>query len=123
MSLGELANHMMNKIDVLFADIGNSIHDVGWTFEEGEKCFEYGSSILELYYIMILIALVLRCRSREHRHALEATGFLVVLNLIGFTMAYMLVEVMNRYISMPMALLLLILCGSLPDISKSKTHK
>lgn len=104
-----IGNHILNKMNILFADVGNSIWNLRWTFQISEEFYSIWSEITTVYYIGLIAILFISCLYRFiHKNIPEET-FLIVLTFIGFSMAYVLVEVMNRYISMLFVPLILIL--------------
>ena len=106
----KLVEHFINKLNVLYCDVGNAPNrDLPSTFEKMPILSRWVVQ-LTTYYYWVLIGLVytVYCRKLKRRSLLQE-DLIPVLSFVGFSMAYMLVEVMNRYSSMPIALLILIL--------------
>lgn len=127
MSVPQFVTHMVNKLGVLLADVGNSIHDLKGTFANAGSVYGFLSNSVTVYYWILLVCvflLLLRVLRQKH---MTAETFLPMLAFIGLTMAYLLVEVMNRYSSMLIALLIVIACmlparGTDPSDSAIHSH-
>ena len=101
--------HITNKLTVLFADVGNSIRDLKWTFLISESAYNFLSDFLTIYYLFLVLCVFVMSVRNMQLNRLVGAEFLAKLTFIGFSMAYMLVEVMNRYSSMLIALLIVII--------------
>lgn len=123
MSVPQFATHMFNKLGVLLADVGNSIHDLKRTFANAGSVYGVLSRSINVYYWVLMACIfLLLLRALKQKHT-AAEAFLPMLAFIGLTMAYMLVEVMNRYSSMLIALLIVIACVlSVPSASAVHSH-
>jgi len=108
MNPSQLFSHITNKLSVLFADVGNAIRDLKWTFQISEKTYNFLSDSVTIFYWFLISFVFLSCLSSVQSKHNSSAVFLSVLTFIGFSMAYMLVEVMNRYSSMLVALLIVI---------------
>lgn len=121
MSVPQLVTHMFNKLGVLLADVGNSIHDLKGTFANAGSVYGVLSRSVNVYYWVLMACIFLLLLRALKQKNIAAEAFLPMLAFVGLTMAYMLVEVMNRYSSMLIALLIVIVC-MLPASSASAIH-
>lgn len=115
MSPVQLCTHLLNKLNVLYADVGNSVHDLQWTFSITAEKYSLITRVTTMQYYLLLIALSTQYFSKRKSSIIFNEAFFPTLTFVGFSMAYMLVEVMNRYSSMPIALLILIAAIGLDD--------
>lgn len=99
----QLINHFANKLNVLFGDSGNSIHDIKYVFGFSEDSWKYKllQSIVSLFYAILLITSTFftwnSVKNRTRSSNLSIT--ILQLTLLGLTSSILIVEVMNRYSS------------------------
>lgn len=121
MSPSQFFTHITNKLTVLFADVGNAIRDLKWTFIISDLMYNFLSDTLTIFYLLVTTGVFVYSLHNLRTNTFSPVVFLPVLTFIGFSMAYMLVEVMNRYSSMLVALLIVII-GILPSSNTLKSH-
>lgn len=95
-SLKMFITHIANKMSVLFANEGNAIYDIRYCLGINNESALYlmCSSIVSLYFALITFGSLLSCIFKRKN---DEDILLLRLLLLGFTAAFVLVEVMNRY--------------------------
>lgn len=93
----QIVNHLTNKVGVLFGDAVNSIYDIRSTFGIAyqSKLHNVLSTVVAVFYVMLL-SLTFLWMVRNYRR-LDITMALVTLSFLGLVAAFLIVEVMNRY--------------------------
>ena len=93
----QIVNHLANKVRVLFGDVVNSTYDIRSTFGIAyqSKLHNVLSTIVAVFYIMLL-SLTFLWMVRNYRK-LDTMTALVTLSFLGLVAAFLIVEVMNRY--------------------------
>lgn len=95
-SLRMFITHIANKMSVLFANEGNAIYDIQYCLGINNESALYliCSSIVSLYFGLIAFGSLFSCIFKRKD---DEAILLLRLLLLGFTAAFVLVEVMNRY--------------------------
>lgn len=95
-SLKMFITHIANKMSVLFANEGNAIYDIWYCLGINNESVLYliCSSMVSLYFALITFGGLLSCIFKRKN---DEGILLLRLLLLGFTAAFVLVEVMNRY--------------------------
>lgn len=109
MSIYQLFTHIVNKFTVLFADVGNAVRDLRWTFQISDGFYNRVSDSLTVYYLLLITSVFINCYKSVRAKIFSWKQFFPMITFVGFSMAYMLVEVMNRYSSMLVALLIVVI--------------
>lgn len=109
MTPATLISHIMHKLDVLYADVGHSIHNLRQMITFDDNSYRHLAAVTSIGYVFLLCCLAVRYVHQFDKKKLHVDLF-ATLSFVGFTMAYMLVEVMNRYVTMPLALMIVVLC-------------
>ena len=93
----QMVNHLANKVGVLFGDVANSIYDIRSTFGIAyqSKLHNVLSTIVAVFYVMLL-SLTFLWMVRNYRK-LDTMMALVTLSFLGLVAAFLIVEVINRY--------------------------
>lgn len=93
----QFINHIANKIGVLFGDAVDSIYDIRQTFgiKQGSILHNILSSAVATFYVL-LVVLSFIFITNNYKKLGDTTGF-VLLCFIGLVAAFLMVEVMNRY--------------------------
>ena len=101
----QFINHIANKLNVLFGDSGNSIHDLHHVFQVDLSSWKYRllQSLVALFFTsMLLASIFFTWKSIGTDTPAATTGLsipMLQLALLGLTAGFLLVEVMNRYSS------------------------
>lgn len=109
----QFLTHLHNKLTVLLADVGNAIYDIVFAFQSSESTVRFWIFLRNYgtgYFLLLTAGIFMRLLRKVKTHHLPEVTFLPALTFIGLVMAYTLVEVMNRYSSMLVALLIVIVC-------------
>ena len=95
-SLKMFITHIANKMSVLFANEGNAIYDIRYCLGINNESALYliCSSMVSLYFALIVFGSLFSCIFKRKN---DEFILLLRLLLLGFTSAFVLVEVMNRY--------------------------
>ena len=114
-SHGRLVPHLLNKTGVIFGDVRNSIYDVTNVFGVSRKSGTYNllqDFIMGFYLIVfgLFFVFVLARFKDGDKNENEDNDYslLLVISFIGFFLAMLLMESMNRY-SPPFITLMLVL--------------
>lgn len=115
----QFVEHLIHKTNVLYADVQNSIWVLDHTFNISHGLNKFFKNITVIHYLLTLAAILYRLRFALRKSSTVFAPLFTGLALIGFSMGYMFVEVMNRYISTLYALLILLfgLCKPSKDCS------
>ena len=101
----QFINHIANKLNVLFGDSGNSIHDLYHVFQVDLSSWKYRllQSLVTLFFTSMLLASIFFTWKSIGTDTPAATTSLSIpmlqLAFLGLTAGFLLVEVMNRYSS------------------------
>ena len=110
-----LANHVANKMSVLFADEGNAIYDIKYCFGISEDSWKYQLlySIVSFYFVILTIFNLV-----NNFYASNEYDILMFLRLLvlGFSASFLLVEVMNRYTFIVYPVLIIISAMCINDL-------
>ena len=101
----KIIDHMANKLSVLFSKISTSIYDIKYTFgiEEDTLLYKILTSLVGVFFSTLAFLAI-----QYMRNAIKANhlSLYLYLSILGFTAAFLIVEVMNRYSSVYFALLI-----------------
>lgn len=93
----QFVNHLANKIGILFGDVVNSIYDIRSTFGIAyqSKLHNILSTTVAVFYVFLLSLTFLWMVNNYSK--LDTMMSLITLSFLGLVAAFLLVEVMNRY--------------------------
>ena len=123
-SHGRLISHFLNKVGVIFGDVRNSIYDVPTVFGISKMSGIYNLLqdfvtvfyliIFGLFFVFVFTKTKYGCKEKDE----EKYTLVLVISFIGFFLAMLLMESMNRY-SLPFITLMMILAlGLVVDRAK-----
>ena len=103
LNLAQFINHFANKLNVLFGDSNNSIHDLKSVFGFNGNGWKYKllQSVVSLFFAIILaLSTCFAWNSiNDKSHVSSLSIVILQLTLLGLTAGLLIVEVMNRYAS------------------------
>lgn len=104
MGMIKIANHIANKMSVMFSDVGDAIHDICYEFGINDGSFLYIAlkSIVGAYFMFLSFCSLLyiyESQIDKERSSNKDVSLLILLIFMGLCAGFLLVEVMNRYSS------------------------
>lgn len=121
---GRLISHFLNKTRVIFGDVRNAIYDIPYVFgiSKVNGLYNLLQDIIMIFYLVVFglffvfVLMKTKCGSKNNNNDFS---LLLVISFIGFFLAMLLVESMNRY-SLPFITLMLVLAmGFVVDVVKT----
>lgn len=121
-----LISHFLNKTGVIFGDVRNAIYDAPYVFDVSgtNRLYRLLQDIIVVFYLTIFglffcfVLTKTRCEG-ENNGDDNDFSLLLVISFIGFFLAMLLMESMNRY-SLPFITLMLVLAvGFMVDVAKT----
>lgn len=105
MGILKIINHAANKLSVLFLKINTSIYDIRNVFGVKEQALIYKllTSLVGLFFSALVFLVIDYIRKTSN---IAPPSLYLYLSILGFTAAFLLVEVMNRYSAVYFALLI-----------------
>lgn len=122
MGLLKLINHAANKLSVLFSKIYTSIYDIRHVFGVSEESLLYKllTSLVGVFFSSLTFLAIMYIQRNSN---INHSSLYLYLSILGFTAAFLIVEVMNRYSSVYFALLIPLASITLTDLVHNKRNR
>ena len=111
---GRLISHLFNKVGVIFGDVRNAIYDMPYVFDLSKTNGFYNllQDINTVFYLVIFVlffffVLLKVWHKNKEKGRDDSFSLLLVISFVGFFLAMLLMESMNRY-SLPFITLMLV---------------
>lgn len=118
----KLINHLANKLSVLFQKISTSIYDIRHAFGIADNTMLYKilASLVGIFFSMLVFLTILYVQTKS---GVSHLSLFLCLSILGFTAAFLIVEVMNRYSAVFFALLVPLASVSLANLIYDHRNK